>query len=62
MHQLSKGATQNPFRKNRGRVGRVCFHPTKPFFFVAGQNHVRIYNLAKQVGARRGGCMWFRVL
>jgi hypothetical protein len=28
---------------------RVAFHPTKPFFFVATQNAVRIYNLAKQV-------------
>lgn len=49
VHQLSRFATQNPFRKNRGRVMRVAFHPTKPFFFVATQNAVRIYNLAKQV-------------
>lgn len=41
VHQLSKRATQAPFRKNRGRVARVLFHPTKPFFFVATQNHVR---------------------
>jgi len=50
VHQLSKRATQNPFRKNRGRVMRVAFHPSKPFFFVATQNTIRIYNLAKQVG------------
>lgn len=49
VHQLSKGSSQNPFRKNRGRVSRVLFHPTKPFFFVAAQNHVLLYNLAKQV-------------
>lgn len=49
VHQLSKQTTQNPFRKNRGRVMRVAFHPSKPFFFVATQNAVRIYNLAKQV-------------
>ena len=49
VHQLSRFATQNPFRKNRGRVVRVAFHPAKPFFFVATQNAVRIYNLAKQV-------------
>ena len=30
VHQLSKRATQNPFKKNRGRVSRVAFHPTKP--------------------------------
>lgn len=40
VHQLSKGASQNPFRKNRGRVVRVLFHPSKPFFFVATQQHV----------------------
>lgn len=49
VHQLSKRLSQNPFKKNRGRVSRVAFHPSKPFFFVATQNHVRIYNLAKQV-------------
>ena len=40
VHQLSKGASQNPFRKNRGRVVRVLFHPAKPFFFVATQQNV----------------------
>ncbi len=53
VHQLSKQATQNPFRKNRGRVVRTAFHPSKPFFFVATQNHVRIYNLAKQALAKK---------
>jgi len=52
VHQLSKQATQNPFRKNKGRVAAVAFHPNKPFFFVATQHHVRVYNLAKQVRAR----------
>jgi ribosome biogenesis protein ERB1 len=68
VHQLSKHATQNPFRKNRGRVARVAFHPTKPFFFVATQNAVRVYNLAKQVCvfitivACLGGLGWLAVL
>ncbi|GFH18637.1 ribosome biogenesis protein BOP1 homolog [Haematococcus lacustris] len=53
VHQLSKGASQNPFRKNKGRVTRVLFHPAKPFFYVATQNHVRVYNLAKQSLAKR---------
>lgn len=53
VHQLSRFVTQNPFRKNRGRVMRVAFHPTKPFFFVATQNAVRIYNLAKQALAKK---------
>ena len=53
VHQLSRRASQNPFRKNRGRVVRVAFHPVKPFFFVATQNNVRIYNLAKQALAKK---------
>ncbi|KAK9914855.1 hypothetical protein WJX75_001346 [Coccomyxa subellipsoidea] len=53
VHQLSKQTSQNPFRKNRGRVVRTAFHPSKPFFFVATQNHVRIYNLAKQALAKK---------
>lgn len=53
VHQLSKQTSQNPFRRNRGRVVRTAFHPSKPFFFVATQNHVRIYNLAKQALAKK---------
>ncbi|KAI8113299.1 hypothetical protein M9435_003303 [Picochlorum sp. BPE23] len=53
VHQLSKGVTQNPFKKNRGIVTRALFHPTKPFFFVATQQAVRIYNLAKQSLAKK---------
>lgn len=48
VHQLTRGASQNPFRKNRGRVVRALFHPSKPFFYVATQQAVRVYNLAKQ--------------
>ncbi len=58
VHQLSRGASQNPFRKNRGRVPAVLFHPSKPFFFVAAQNHVYVYNLAKQVRVARCGAGW----
>jgi len=53
VHQLSKGHSQNPFRKNKGIVARTLFHPTKPFFFVATQQAVRIYNLAKQSLAKK---------
>ena len=53
IHQLSKQATQNPFRKNRGRVSRVLFHPSKPFLLVATEHHVRVYNLVKQALARK---------
>ena len=34
-------------------VVQVAFHPGKPFLFVATQNHVRIYNLAKQALAKK---------
>mmetsp|Transcript_18446 Transcript_18446/g.51668 ORF Transcript_18446/g.51668 Transcript_18446/m.51668 type:complete len:718 (-) Transcript_18446:1514-3667(-) len=53
IHQLSKKGSQNPFRKNRGRVQRVLFHPLKPFIFVATSNHVRVYNMAKQALAKK---------
>lgn len=53
VHQLSRGASQNPFRKNRGRVVAARFHPSKPFFFVATQQAVRVYNLAKQSLAKK---------
>lgn len=48
IHQLSKKTTQSPFKKNKGQVVRVLFHPGRPIFFVATQNHIRVYNLVKQ--------------
>ncbi|KAJ3162194.1 Ribosome biogenesis protein erb1 [Geranomyces variabilis] len=48
IHQLTKRVTQNPFKTAKGLVQRVTFHPTKPFFFVATQRYVRVYNLASQ--------------
>lgn len=53
MHQLSRQLTQNPFRKVKGRLVAVEFHPAKPFFFVATYNNVRVYNLAKQALAKK---------
>ena len=41
VHQLSKGLSQTPFRKNKGRLVEVAFHPSKPFFFVASQHQAR---------------------
>lgn len=54
VHQLSRGASQNPFRKNRGRVVRVLFHPSKPFFFVATQQNVSECRLGR---GTRVGCL-----
>uniref|UniRef100_A0A8D3DT86 Ribosome biogenesis protein BOP1 n=1 Tax=Scophthalmus maximus TaxID=52904 RepID=A0A8D3DT86_SCOMX len=48
IHQLSRRRSQNPFRKNKGLVQCVSFHPVRPYFFVATQRSVRIYNLVKQ--------------
>jgi ribosome biogenesis protein ERB1 len=47
IHQLSKWRSQVPFTKAKGLVQCVLFHPVKPYFFVATQRHVRIYNLTK---------------
>jgi len=35
IHQITKRHSQNPFKKIKGTVQRVLFHPTKPQFFVA---------------------------
>ncbi|KAJ3181114.1 Ribosome biogenesis protein 1 [Gaertneriomyces sp. JEL0708] len=60
IHQLSKRSSQNPFRKAKGLVQRVLFHPSKPFFFVATQRYVRVYNLMKQELSKRlqSGAKW----
>jgi ribosome biogenesis protein ERB1 len=48
IHQISKRHSQAPFKKIRGSVQLVLFHPLKPHFFVATQRYVRLYNLAEQ--------------
>lgn len=60
IHQLSKGNTQQPFSKAKGEAQLACFHPNKPFLFVASQQHVRVYHLVKQTMAKRllSGCRW----
>lgn len=35
IHQLSKRRSQAPFKKSKGDVQSVLFHPTRPFFMVA---------------------------
>ena len=35
IHQLSKQRSQVPFRRGKGLVQCVRFHPTRPLFFVA---------------------------
>lgn len=60
IHQVSKRRTQNPFRKNKGMVQCVSFHPIRPYFFVATQRYVRIYNLIKQDLTKKlmANCKW----
>ncbi|KAJ7904318.1 NUC169 domain-containing protein [Mycena olivaceomarginata] len=48
MHQITRRHSQAPFKKIRGAVQLVLFHPLKPHFFVATQQYVRIYNLSEQ--------------
>jgi ribosome biogenesis protein ERB1 len=53
VHQLARGASQSPFRRNRGRAVAAAFHPTRPFFFVATAQAVRVYDLSKQALAKK---------
>lgn len=52
VHQLSKRSSQNPFRKNKGKVTCCAFHPMQPLLLVATETNVRVYNLVKQVWLR----------
>jgi ribosome biogenesis protein ERB1 len=58
IHQLSKGTSQQPFSKSKGDVACACFHPSKPFLFVANNSHIRIYHLIKQTLVKKlvSGC------
>jgi len=64
IHQLSKGNSQQPFSKAKGEIQVACFHPNKPFLFVANQQHIRIYHLVKQAMVKRliSGCRWISSL
>ncbi|NXI96720.1 BOP1 protein, partial [Psophia crepitans] len=60
IHQSSKRWSQNPFRKSKGLVQCVLFHPIRPYFFVATQRYVRVYNLLKQELTKKlmTNCKW----
>ena len=64
IHQLSRGNSQQPFSKAKGEAQVACFHPNKPFLFVATQQHIRVYNLIKQSMVKRlvSGCRWISSL
>ncbi|KAJ2783457.1 Ribosome biogenesis protein erb1 [Coemansia interrupta] len=60
IHQLSKHKSQRPFRTLKGAVQSIKFHPTRPWFLVATQRYVRIYNLMQQalVKTLQPGVKW----
>ncbi|OZJ03944.1 hypothetical protein BZG36_02927 [Bifiguratus adelaidae] len=60
VHDFSKHQTQNPFRKLKGLVQKVIFHPLKPLFFVSTQRYVRVYDLMQQqlVKTLQSGVKW----
>ncbi|XP_062490633.1 ribosome biogenesis protein BOP1 [Pezoporus occidentalis] len=60
IHQSSKRWSQSPFRRGKGLVQCVLFHPVRPYFFVATQRYVRVYNLLKQELTKKlmSNCKW----
>jgi ribosome biogenesis protein ERB1 len=65
IHQLSKANSQQPFSKTKdGEIQCACFHPNKPFLFVASRQHVRVYHLVKQMMVKRllSGCRWISTM
>ncbi|KAK5132935.1 Ribosome biogenesis protein erb1 [Meristemomyces frigidus] len=48
IHTLSKHQTQHPFKRLKGLAQTACFHPSKPLFFVATRQRVRMYDLQQQ--------------
>ncbi|KAI6047379.1 NUC169 domain-containing protein [Pisolithus marmoratus] len=48
IHQVSRRHSQAPFKKIKGTIQLVLFHPIKPQFFVATQRYVRLYDLMQQ--------------
>jgi ribosome biogenesis protein ERB1 len=49
IHSLSKLIHQSPFSKTGGVINSISFHTTKPYFFVATNSNIFVYNLQKQV-------------
>ncbi|GAM87756.1 hypothetical protein ANO11243_057830 [Dothideomycetidae sp. 11243] len=48
IHTLSKHLTQHPFRRLRGLAQTCSFHPSRPLFFVATRQSIRVYDLQAQ--------------
>lgn len=56
LHQVSQRSSGTPFAKSKGRVESVAFHPSKPYFFLATQRSVRMYDLARQASTLMAPC------
>lgn len=53
IHSLSKLTFQTPFSKVRGTINAIIFHTNKPYFIVATNSNIFIYNLQKQEMIRK---------
>ena len=53
VHQVTRRASTGMFRRIKGQVQRVLFHPTKPIFFVATKTDVRVFHLVRKVQLKR---------
>lgn len=49
LHQLSKGVSQNPFKKVDRTIVNVSFHPSRPLLFLCSQKAIRLYDLSRQL-------------
>lgn len=49
IHSLSRLVHQAPFSKISGNINTISFHPNKPYFLVATNSNIFVYNLQKQV-------------
>jgi ribosome biogenesis protein ERB1 len=48
IHSLSKLIHQSPFSKVSGVIYSIAFHTNKPYFLVATNSNIFVYNLQKQ--------------
>ncbi len=64
IHQLSKAKTQAPFHKSPGAVQAIAFHPSRPYFILATQQNVKVYNLVEQKLVKKllTNCKWVSCL
>ena len=59
IHQVSTQSSRAPFSKDVS-IQAIRFHPSKPFFFVASQTNIRVYNLQRQTLVKKllSGAKW----